>query len=272
MMNQTLVAVGAACVLSACAARQPPPELVDARTVYGRVVTTSEASKLAPQALNDARIALAAAEEPFQKGAPEYLVRDRAYIAIRAAELAQIQASTERTRDEIAKLPGKAADMQARVAAAERKIDEAEKPPAVEPEPVLPPARGPTTSALSIDDEWRGTVITVPAPALFRAESTDFLPGAEARLQPVAKALTDEQKTKILVETRSESVGSGMDPGLSMRRADLVRNYLVSHEVKPERVSVAGLEDTGNGETIAQPQAEADGRPNIIVSLKTPSP
>src|SRR6185503_9508268 len=88
MMNQALVAAGAVCVLSSCAARQAPPELVDARTVYGRVATTSEASKLAPHALDDARIALAAAEEPFQKGAPEYLVRDRAYIAIRAAELA----------------------------------------------------------------------------------------------------------------------------------------------------------------------------------------
>jgi outer membrane protein OmpA-like peptidoglycan-associated protein len=272
MMNQALVAVGAVCVVTACAARQPPPELADARTVYGRVATRSEASKLAPQALNDARIALAAAEEPFQKGAPAYLVRDRAYIAIRAAELAQVYASTERTREEIARLPGKAADLQARVAAAERKIDEGQKPPAVESEAEPPPARGPTTSALSIDDEWRGTVITVPAPALFRGESTDFLPGAEARLEPVAKALTDEQKTKILVETHTDSVGSAVDPGLSMRRADLVRNFLVAHEVKPDRVSVAGLEDTGKGETIAQPREEADGRPNIIVSLKTPSP
>jgi outer membrane protein OmpA-like peptidoglycan-associated protein len=272
MKNKTLVTAGAACVLSACAARQPPPELADARTVYGRVATTSEASKLAPHALDDARIALSAAEEPFQKGAPDYLVRDRAYVAIRAAELAQVYAATERTKEEIAKLPGKAADMQARVAAAERKIDEAEKPPTVESEAELPPARGPTTSALSIDDEWRGTVITVPAPALFRAETTDFLPGAEARLEPVAKALTDEQKTKILVETRTASMGSAVDPGLSMRRADLVRNFLVAHEVKPERVSVAGPEDTGNGQTIAQPKEEAEGRPNIIVSLKTPSP
>jgi outer membrane protein OmpA-like peptidoglycan-associated protein len=244
---------------------------VDARTAYARAVTKSEASRLAPQTLNEARIALAAAEEPFQKGAPGYLVRDRAYIAIRAAELAQVHAATERTREEIARSPGKAADMQARVAAAEKTIEKAENG-GLAPEPEPPPARGPTTSALSIDDESRGTVITVPSPALFRKESTDFLPGAEARLQPVAKALTDEQKTKILVETRTDSVGSAVDPGLSLRRADIVRNFLVSHDVKPERVSVAGLEDTGKGETIAQPQEEAEGRPNIVVSLKTPSP
>jgi outer membrane protein OmpA-like peptidoglycan-associated protein len=271
MVKQALVTAGAACALSACASRQPPPELADARAVYARVATTSEASKLAPHALDEARIALAAAEEPYQKGAPSYLVRDRAYVAIRTAELAQVYASTERTFEEIAKLPGKAADMRARVAAAERKLDQAENGGRAEPEAEPPPARGPT-SALSIDDDRRGTVITVPAPVLFRAESTDFLPGAEARLQPVAEALTDEQKTKILVETRTDSLGTATDAGLSMRRADIVRNFLVSREVKPERVSVAGLEDTGNGETIAQPQAEADGRPNIIVSLKTPSP
>ena len=269
MVNHALLVAGTACIFSACATRQPPPELVDARAIYARTVTKTEAPKLAPRALDEARIALAAAEEPFKKGAPEYLVRDRAYIAIRAAELAQVHASTERTHEEIAKLPGKAADMWARVAAAERNL---ENGGTAEPEAEPPPARGPTTSALSIDDERRGTVITVPAPALFRAESTDFLPGAEARLQPVAEALTDEQKTKILVETRTDSVGSAVDPGLSLRRADLVRNFLVSHEVKPERVSVAGLEDTGKGETIAEPPAEAEGRPNIIVSLKTPSP
>jgi len=271
MVNQAFVAAGAVCVLSACAARQPPPELVDARTVYARVATTTEASRLTPQALNEARIALAAAEEPFQKGAPDYLVRDRAYIAIRAAQLAQVQASTERALEEGTKLPGKAADMRARVAAAEKKLDQAANGGVPEPEPEPPPARGPT-SALSIDDERRGTVITVPAPSLFRAESADFLPGAEARLQPVAEALTDEQKTKILVETRTDSVGSTVNTGLLLRRADLVRNYLVSHDVKPERVAVAGLEDTGRGETIAEPQSEAEGRPNIVVSLKTPSP
>jgi outer membrane protein OmpA-like peptidoglycan-associated protein len=272
MLNKAFVVAGAVGVLSACAARQPPPELVDARTVYTRVATTTEASKLAPQALNEARIALAAAEEPFQKGAPEYLVRDRAYVAIRAAQLAQVRASTERALEEQTKLPGKAADIRARVVAAEKKIEEAANGGPAEPAMQPPPARGPSTSALSIDDEWRGTVITVPAPSLFRAESTDFLPGAEARLQPVAEALTDEQKTKILVETRTDSVGSAVDAGLSLRRADLVRKYLVSHDVKPERVAVAGLEDSGKGETIAVPQEEADGRPNIIVSLKTPSP
>jgi outer membrane protein OmpA-like peptidoglycan-associated protein len=244
---------------------------VDARTVYARVATATEAPKLAPQALNDARVALAAAEEPFQKGAPDYLVRDRAYVAIRAAQLAQVQSSIERALEEQTKLPGKAVEMRARVAAAEKKLEQAANGGLAEPEAETPPARGPT-SALSIDDERRGTVITVPAPSLFRAESSDFLPGAEARLQPVAEALTDEQKTKILVETRTDSVGATADADVSLRRADLVRNYLVSHAVKPERVAVAGIEDTGKGETIAQPQAEAEGRPNIIVSLKTPSP
>lgn len=269
MLKHALTAAGAVWMGVACAARQPPPELVDARAVYTRVAL-SDATRFAPHALDNARIALAAAEEPYQKGAPAYLVRDRAYVAMRSAEFAEALASTERTEDEIARGPGRAADLRERVSAAERKLepdDSIARANGVEPVAERPPARGPTAS-LSIDDEARGTVITMPAPALFREDSAEFLPGAETRLEPVARALTDEQQTKILVETHDGSVTGSVDPGLALRRADHLRNFLVSHDVKPDRVSVEEPKESA----VTPALQETNGRPNIVVRVKTPAP
>jgi outer membrane protein OmpA-like peptidoglycan-associated protein len=273
MMKQVLAGVGVTCVTLACASSPPPRELQDARVVYARAAA-GDAAKLAPEALKEARVALVAAELPYREGEPAYLVRDRAYLAIRASELAQVLAATERTRSERAKAPGAAKDVRERLSAAERKrelTNESAARGGSAPEGELPPARGPATSALSVDDEPRGTVITVPATALFPSDRADFLPGAAARLEPVAEALSEEQQRKIVVETRTDSVGSNVDEGLSLRRADHVRDFLVSHDVDPERVSVAGFDESPVN-VGAAPELHSSGPPAVIVSLKTQSP
>src|SRR5690349_6429179 len=105
MIKQVLAAVGATCVTLACASSPPPRELQNARIVYARTAA-GDAARLAPEALKEARIALVAAELPYREGEPAYVVRDRAYLAIRASELAQVLAATERARSERAKAPG----------------------------------------------------------------------------------------------------------------------------------------------------------------------
>jgi len=226
-----------------------------------------------PKAVKEARVALAAAEEAYRNDADAYLVRDRAYVAIRTSELAQVLAQTEHERLARAQEPGKAADVRERLSEAERKIDETEAtsadvPAQAEPMGATVPV---VTAALSVRDEPRGTVITVPAQVLFASDRADFLPGATTRLMPVAETLSEEKGGNIVVESSTDSVGAPIDVGLSLRRADHVRNFLVTHDVPAERVSVAGVDDSGpaaNGVTLPEPAA----RPPIIVSLRTPSP
>jgi outer membrane protein OmpA-like peptidoglycan-associated protein len=218
-------------------------------------------------------VALAAAEEAYRTDADAYLVYDRAYIAIRTSELAQVLAQTEREKLARAQEPGKAADVRERLSEAERKIDEteaasadvpAEAEPAGETVPVV-------TGALAVRDEPRGTVITVPAQVLFASDRADFLPGATTRLKPVAETLSEERNGKIVVESCTDSVGAPIDVGLSLRRADHVRDFLVTHDVPAERVSVAGVDESGpaaNAATLPEPAAH----PPIIVSLRTPAP
>lgn len=238
-------------VASGCASNPPPRELLDARAVYARLATTN-APKLTPKAVQDARVALAAAQESYEAGAPSYLVRDRAYLSLRASELAQVLARsrTERIdREEVrAKSAGSAEELRERLAAAEQSLAAEEPTPAAG---VRPNATG----VVSIKDEPRGTVLTVPSQLLFLSDSADFLPGASDRLKPIAEALSEEKAKKILVETSDNT-------GLAFRRADRVRHFLVSHEVAPDRVSLAGAEPAESAPTVGRP---------IVVNLASTS-
>lgn len=251
-------AAGAALVTLACASN-PPRELLDARAVYGRLATT-DAPKLTPNAVGDARIALAAAEEAYETGAPAYLVRDRAYISVRASEYVQVVAASERERIEhqeaLARRSGSAAEVRKRLAAAEQ--DQVEQAHVDERMAPLAP------SVVSVKDEPRGTVLTVPAQMLFLPGSADFLPGTPTRLEPVAEALKEETESKILVEPGAPVDGS-LTPnlGLALRRADHVRDFLVSHDVSPERVVVADAQATASS-----PPSTSSGTSTIPIVVR----
>jgi outer membrane protein OmpA-like peptidoglycan-associated protein len=256
---------GAALFVIACASSPPPRELVDARAVYARTAT-GDATRVMPAAVNEARIALAAAEEAYNNGEDAYLVRDRAYISMRASELAQVRAKTERVREEHAAAPGAAADIRERVTEAERR----EMPPPRSNELGTIVDRAPAaTGPFFVKDERRGTVITVPAPVLFVADRADFLPGAEDRLEPLAETLSNEGDRQIVVESKADSLGTPVDTGLSLRRADRVHAFLVSHGVPAQRCSVAAPDDISNQD--ATQKSKAASERTIIVSLRIPS-
>jgi hypothetical protein len=91
--------VGASLLLTAalgagCAgAPQPSKELVDARDAYSRAAK-GKASKYSPAALHDAKTALDKAEIAFQDDPDSDAARDEAYVAMRRAERADVEAST----------------------------------------------------------------------------------------------------------------------------------------------------------------------------------
>src|SRR5690349_4921536 len=100
-MNQITkvnVITGAAMLAAvACASSPPPRELLDARAAYSRA-SSGDAKELSPAALQDARKALGQAETAYEHEDDDYVMRDRAYVAMRKAELAEVLASAERAR------------------------------------------------------------------------------------------------------------------------------------------------------------------------------
>ena len=92
----------------------------------------------------------------------------------------------------------------------------------------------------SVRIEARGTVISLPADKLFVADSTTIAPRGELEL--VADALKGPDGHKIVVEGFTDSQGNAASSKeLSQRRADAVRELLVSRGVPADRVRAQGL-------------------------------
>lgn len=122
------------------------------------------------------------------------------------------------------------------------------------------------SSALAVKEEPRGTVITVPASVLFASGKAELLPGAQAKLEPVAETLSHEDGHKMLIEGHTDSQGSdASNLELSQRRAETVRQFFAAHGVPSDRFSATGV---GEGRPVADnstPEGRANNRRVEIV-------
>jgi outer membrane protein OmpA-like peptidoglycan-associated protein len=80
-----------------------------------------------------------------------------------------------------------------------------------------------------------------PNDVLFAYDSAELLPGAYAELQRVAGVLNSDTATSIIVEGHTDSDGTReYNQSLSERRANAVRNALISYGVDPARITAYG--------------------------------
>jgi outer membrane protein OmpA-like peptidoglycan-associated protein len=279
-----------AALLVGCAAALPPKELVDARAAYQRA-QTSKGAELQPVPLHEAKLALDAAEASFVEEPEATRTVSLAYVASRKAELAESQgniagavamkgqaekdlvalqgqalANTKQglasAQDELARTKGQLnqtqgqLNMTAEQLAAEKKAREAAEKRARDAMDKLAVA-----AALSIKEETRGTVIVLPGSVLFASNKWDLLPGAQEKLNAVAEALKNQEDHKMVVEGHTDSQGTeASNLELGQKRAQAVRDYLVSRGVKAATISATGI---GQGRPIADnksPEGRANNR------------
>jgi outer membrane protein OmpA-like peptidoglycan-associated protein len=112
----------------------------------------------------------------------------------------------------------------------------------------------------SVKQEPRGMVITLSGSVLFVTNHSDLLPSAQVKLNEVAGALTKQDaESKIVVEGHTDSQGeASYNQDLSQRRAQSVRDYLVSRGIAADRITAQGF---GLTRPIAD-NASAEGRAN----------
>jgi outer membrane protein OmpA-like peptidoglycan-associated protein len=245
---------------------------------------------LAPAQLHAAETYLKLAERTYDDEGDSPNARDRAYVAMRKAELAEVQAgiaeankqamsSEERgelaeqkdhdvTTKELARTRAQLASERGVIATQTTQLQ-------TETDRRLQ-AEGAQAQALAalenVKQEARGTVITLSGSVVFPSGGSDLLPSARNKLSEVATALLQgDAASKIVVEGHTDSVGSAeKNQALSMRRAASVRDALVAHGVPGDRVSVAGY---GSTRPVADNDSDA-GRANnrrveIVVQPKT---
>jgi outer membrane protein OmpA-like peptidoglycan-associated protein len=234
--------------------------------------------KLAKQALDGAEMAYGGAPEPEVRDRA-YIAMRRAEAA--EAEAGAIAASRRRERalHELAALGGVYADQaRAELAAAEQRASaaglradqaaaaaneqqaranaesqranqasmslEVERQARLEAEQQARRAVTELERVATVKREARGLVITLSGQVLFVTDQATLLPAARASLDNVAAALKGMKpdRGKAVIEGHTDSTGSrGYNVQLSQRRAQAVRDYLVSQGVSAEALMVQGL-------------------------------
>jgi len=242
-----------------CATAQPSKELVDAREAYQRS-EHGKAREYNPAALHEAKVALDQAEKAFENDPGSEVARDEAYVALRRAERAEIEASTMAWQQR--KEHANSAANQAQAKGLQKAESElATTRQELQKEKSAHEAAIAKLAAVNaaVKEEPRGTVITMAGGVLFASNKAVLLPGAQSKLDPVAEALRDQEDKKILIEGHTDSRGSAAtNQELSKARADAVAAYFTSRGVSSDRITTAGL---GPSRPVADNNT-AEGRAN----------
>jgi outer membrane protein OmpA-like peptidoglycan-associated protein len=263
-----------------------PPELADARRTYQQV-STGPAAQVAPAELHKAAESLAIANKSFEDDPGSQKTKDLAYVAERKAELADAIAHGELARRErhsadrtysktqtqiIAQERGEVTRTKEQLAAAEQdralqaqalgseraaRADAEQK--AAQADERAKEAQASLAKLAAVKQEDRGLVITLSGSVLFASNQAVLLPEARTRLDQVAAALLATKERKIVIEGYTDSRGSDTyNEELSRRRADAVREYIVSRGYDGDLVTSTGM---GKARPVAD-NGTAEGRAN----------
>ena len=231
---------------SGCAAHAPPPELVDARAAYARA-HAGDALQSQPEELAEAKRFLDAAER-WQKDDPgSEEARNLAYVAQRKALTAEADARAERAEVQQAKdLQALAAIHRQQLADAHNRAERAEDAAALA-------GRSPSSrrakealdrlSPFAAVSEGQGAItLSIPDSVLFEGDTARLMGTARERLDRVFEVLQQVRGRSISVRGYTDASGDdARDLDLSRRRAEAVRQYLVSRGLARDRVRALGL-------------------------------
>lgn len=279
--------VGALGMVAGCATTQPPSELVNAREAYARA-RGGQAAQLDPADLHVAKQTLDEAEKSFADDGASQRTKDAAYTAERRVAIAEVRARTIAANLQKEQIlaqaeANQAAALKSTTAALGQTKDQlednrqalqTEQQRRVDAEKRAKQAAADLAQIASVKQEPRGMVITLSGGVLFTTAKADLLPGAQAKLSEVARALTQQDKdSTIIVEGHTDAQGAdAMNLELSQKRAESVKAYLVAHGIAADRVTAKGVGEAQPVANNASPEGRANNRRVEIVVQPTAKP
>lgn len=284
-------------LLFACGSPPVTKELKSARDAVA-AAEAGPAGELAPAEVASAKQALDKAESAFSRDHESQETKDFAYIAQRSAEIATTTGRIEKAKrdrkdfkkrlDKVQRMRANMTQEQleaAREALAEKKreldaqradLEDASEELSKERE-LRKAAEGKLTAALAslhevgqIKEESRGVVITLSGSVLFATGKHQLLPIAKEKLNEVAQALKTQGYKKIVVEGHSDARGSdAANKKLSLKRAQSVREHLVSQGIEKQKIEAKGLGESRPVASNDSPEGRANNRRvELIVSAE----
>jgi outer membrane protein OmpA-like peptidoglycan-associated protein len=283
-MRAATIAIVAACAgLVACGASAPSKELKTARDTYNKALV-SPAAQYSPSSVLEAKQALDVAERAHDDEPGSDLERSFAYIATRRSEEAMVQgdlAMAKRDKEmadqRYLTLQEEIRTKQERELASRRMTDselqaanaqlEQERGARRDAELRAQRAMESLERSASVKEEARGTVITLSGQVLFLTGKDTLLPAAREKLADVASVLAaSSDDRKILIEGHTDSQGAEeMNLKLSERRAESVKDYLVSQGVPEDRIRTEGKGESNPIADNNSPEGRANNRRVEIV-------
>ncbi len=264
---------------TACASAPPPRQLLDARAAYNEA-RLGKAAEIAPAELHSASESLNAAERAYQDDPESAETFALAYVALRTAQLVQVQADTKAAKADLDKaqreLDQLEADEMARtkneLSRAKQQLSDKNKELAVRNEQLSAAGQQLQTkeeqlaeekaaraaaeererdamrrlaaaAALNVKEEPRGTVIVLPGSVLFASGKYMLMPEAQQKLGLVADTIAPQaQKHEIVVEGHTDSQGTPeSNQVLSENRARAVMDFLISRGVPAQSITSVGI-------------------------------
>ncbi|MBX3231713.1 MAG: DUF4398 and OmpA-like domain-containing protein [Labilithrix sp.] len=256
---QTSILLGAALTALAaagCSRSIPPKELADARTQY-QMTSQGVAQQETPAQVHNAKVALDQAENAFSEDGDKPWVKDKAYVALRKAQLADVMAQVQLANkaktqadleaqklqaQQLQSAQGMLQNSQNQLAKTQDQLDR-EKAARAEAERKAAQALADLQKIASVKQETRGMVITLSGSVLFETDKSALLPAATVKVNEVADALIKgNPDANITIEGHTDSQGSrDHNMVLSQQRAESVKAALVARGVAADRIKTVGV-------------------------------
>jgi outer membrane protein OmpA-like peptidoglycan-associated protein len=261
-MRIVSVLVAFAATTVACGGDIPPPkQLVDARAEYQRA--KDQAMQIDPTDVHEADLALQHAEQVWRDSQDpnDDHALDAAIIAQRKAQIAEAEAAATKSQQDLQQAK---ADLQVALAtqlqSAKGQLNQtqqalnqtqtqlqqtaaqaaAQQKQLADLEAKLKDARDTIAKIAAVKDTDQGMVITLQGEVLFKTGQSDLKPAAMAKLDQIAQALVGKEQPMV-VNGYTDNVGTyDNNIALSQKRAQVVRDYLVSKGIPSDLISAQG--------------------------------
>jgi outer membrane protein OmpA-like peptidoglycan-associated protein len=247
----------------ACGGDIPPPKaLVDARAEYAKA-KGGIALQVDPTDVHEADLALQKAEAVWkdsQDPNDEHAI-DLAIIAQRKAQIAQAEAAAQKASQEAQQAKGDLeVAMQSQLASARGQLNKTQqnlertqsqleqtaaqaaeqKKQLADLEAKLKDARDTIAKIAAVKDDDRGMVITLQGEVLFKTGKYDLKAGAMAKLDQIADALRGKEQPMVVFGFTDNVGAVDMNMDLSQKRAQSVRDYLVTKGIPQDLITAQG--------------------------------
>lgn len=223
------------------------PDRIDsveqARESIAEVSREPLAGRVASEELQEARDALASADEAYEEKEPIQLIEHRAYVAQRYADISRELVSEAQAREEVERTE---AERNRIIAEARAREAQAAQRTASEQSQAADAAQARARNLereleeLQAEETDRGLVLTL-GDVLFETGQATLMPGALTTVDRLAQFMGDYPERTVQIEGHTDSAGSdALNQRLSEQRAAAVRDALVARGVGLGRIQTIG--------------------------------